>query len=100
VADIDVIRAWKDAKYRRSLTDEQRAALPPNPAGMIELTDDELASAAGLSGAGGKPPPQTTAINCTLYSFQGWKACGCFATTAITCTQYTWNGSLGCCPGD
>jgi mersacidin/lichenicidin family type 2 lantibiotic len=97
---IDVVRAWKDAKYRRSLTDEQRATLPAHPAGLVEISDEQLKSAAGLSGGGGKPPPATTAINCTLYSFLGWKACGCgVATTAPTCTAYTFQGWQACCPG-
>ncbi|MDY7092830.1 MAG: mersacidin/lichenicidin family type 2 lantibiotic, partial [Acidobacteriota bacterium] len=30
-----------------SLNDEQRAQLPQNPAGVIELADDELRSVAG-----------------------------------------------------
>lgn len=44
---VDVIRAWKDEAYRLSLTEEQRAALPENPAGMIELNDIDLAAVAG-----------------------------------------------------
>ena len=44
---IDVIRAWKDESYRESLTPEQRAALPANPAGAIELTENELAAVDG-----------------------------------------------------
>lgn len=37
-----VIRAWKDKVFRDSLTDAERAMLPPNPAGLIELSDDDL----------------------------------------------------------
>jgi mersacidin/lichenicidin family type 2 lantibiotic len=33
VSDLDVVRAWKDEGYRRSLTPEQLARLPQNPAG-------------------------------------------------------------------
>jgi mersacidin/lichenicidin family type 2 lantibiotic len=43
----DVIRAWKDPNYRKSLSAAEQAALPPNPAGAIELTDEEAASVAG-----------------------------------------------------
>lgn len=39
---VDVIRAWKDEKYYRSLTDEQRQSLPAHPAGLIELTDNDI----------------------------------------------------------
>ncbi|MCE9594607.1 MAG: mersacidin/lichenicidin family type 2 lantibiotic [Planctomycetes bacterium] len=95
--NVDIVRAWRDAKYRRSLTAEQRRALPEHPAGLVELSDDQLRAANGLFG---KPPPQTTALTCTEWSFKGWKACGCgVATTAITCTEYSWGGFKGCCPG-
>jgi mersacidin/lichenicidin family type 2 lantibiotic len=44
---IDIIRAWKDKEYRDSLTAEQRAALPENPAGLEELSEAELGEVAG-----------------------------------------------------
>lgn len=93
---VDVVRAWKDARYRRSLTPEQRAKLPQNPAGLVELTDDDLRAASGLAG-GRTEPPMTTALTCTQYTFGGWKGCGCFPmTTAPTCTQYTFLGWKAC----
>lgn len=91
--DFDVVRAWRDAKYRRSLTPEQLARLPENPAGMVELNDAQLESAGGARGG----IPLTTAPMCTLYSFLGWKACGCgVATTAPNCTVYTFKGWVAC----
>lgn len=42
-----IVRAWKDAEYRRSLTAAERAQLPSNPAGLIELSDAELDQASG-----------------------------------------------------
>lgn len=42
-----VIRAWKDPEYRLNLSAEEQASLPENPAGAIELSDDELEMAAG-----------------------------------------------------
>jgi mersacidin/lichenicidin family type 2 lantibiotic len=45
-----IIRAWKDPEYRLSLSDEDQALLPENPAGAIELSDDELEMAAGGHG--------------------------------------------------
>jgi mersacidin/lichenicidin family type 2 lantibiotic len=44
----DLIRAWKDEMYRDGLTAEQLAAMPANPAGVLELSEDELA---GVDGA-------------------------------------------------
>lgn len=42
-----IIRAWKDPEYRLSLSEEDQMHLPENPAGAIELTDDELDMAVG-----------------------------------------------------
>jgi mersacidin/lichenicidin family type 2 lantibiotic len=39
VSHVNVIRAWKDAEYRRSLMDEQRARVPAHPSGAIEFQD-------------------------------------------------------------
>jgi mersacidin/lichenicidin family type 2 lantibiotic len=43
----DIIRAWKDEEYRLSLTEEQRALLPDNPAGLLELSEADLESVQG-----------------------------------------------------
>ena len=51
--DIDIIRAWKDEEYRNSLSEEQRSQLPENPAGMIELSDEDLGSVVGGNVAAG-----------------------------------------------
>ena len=42
-----IIRAWKDPAYRESLSAEERAALPPSPAGPVELSEEQLASVLG-----------------------------------------------------
>ena len=47
----DIIRAWKDEAYRDSLSTDEQALLPEHPAGLIELTDHELAGVAGGEGA-------------------------------------------------
>lgn len=44
---VDVVRAWKDESYRKSLSQAQRAQLPQNPAGLIELTELEMDQVAG-----------------------------------------------------
>ena len=38
------IQAWKDEDFRLSLSAEERAQLPANPAGIVELTDEALDS--------------------------------------------------------
>lgn len=45
MSKIDVIRAWKDESYRMSLSEAERAQLPANPAGPVELSDAELTGA-------------------------------------------------------
>ena len=47
---IDIIRAWKDEAYRQSLTSEQQALLPENPAGELELSESELETIHGANG--------------------------------------------------
>ena len=49
MSDLDVIRAWKDEVYRNSLSADEQALLPANPAGAMELTDDELKGVDGGS---------------------------------------------------
>ena len=70
----DVIRAWKDADFRNSLTAEQLAALPENPAGLIALDDADLDVVAG-----GAP-----------YTYYCNTSEGACATWASICT-YTYN---------
>ncbi len=45
----DVIRAWKDPKFRASLSPEQRAALPAMPAGerVVEMDETQLTNVDG-----------------------------------------------------
>ena len=47
----DIIRAWKDEDYRRSLTEAERALLPKHPAGLIELSGAEMDR---INGGGGE----------------------------------------------
>jgi mersacidin/lichenicidin family type 2 lantibiotic len=48
---IDIIRAWKDESYRQSLSDAERAQLPANPAGAVDLTAEEAATIEGQASA-------------------------------------------------
>jgi mersacidin/lichenicidin family type 2 lantibiotic len=75
MSNLDIVRAWKDAGYRRSLSPEQLQQLPGNPAGPTDLTDDELTVAGGLTREASIP--LTTALGCTEYTFHSWKTCGC-----------------------
>lgn len=58
----NIIRAWKDESFRNSLSEEERALLPDNPAGLIELDDAQLQLAVGAL-----PPRGLSAGNtCTI----------------------------------
>jgi len=56
---IDIVRAWKDPEYRKTLTADELASLPANPAGTSELTKEQLGDVAG--GTSG-----TVAIGCQI----------------------------------
>lgn len=51
MSGLNIIRAWKDEDYYSSLSESERVLLPRNPAGFVELPDDELSSARGADGA-------------------------------------------------
>jgi mersacidin/lichenicidin family type 2 lantibiotic len=42
MAAIEVIKAWKDEEYRKTLTTDQKAQLPPHPSGLIEFEQPQL----------------------------------------------------------
>jgi mersacidin/lichenicidin family type 2 lantibiotic len=67
---LDVIRAWKDAAYRESLSEEDLRAVGQNPAGMVDLTDEQLKQASGLSGI-----IVTTFKTCTDFTVRRFHCC-------------------------
>lgn len=44
---VDIERAWKDKEYYNSLTSEEKAMVPANPAGPNDLADNDLESISG-----------------------------------------------------
>ncbi len=86
MSNVDVIRAWKDEEYRNSLSDEQRALLPDNPAGLVELDDSELA---GIEG--GTSLPCISAITAVTKLL----TCSFNCNTVFNGTCAGW--SVGCC---
>jgi mersacidin/lichenicidin family type 2 lantibiotic len=65
----DIIRAWKDEEYRNSLSQEQRAKLPENPAGIVELPDEAMQTVAG------------GAVNTEIFTICNSTICGCINTS-------------------
>jgi mersacidin/lichenicidin family type 2 lantibiotic len=62
---IDIIRAWKDPIYRSTLSEEQLASLPANPAGE-SLSDIEAAMITGGQAAPSPDPTGSGGVICTI----------------------------------
>jgi mersacidin/lichenicidin family type 2 lantibiotic len=43
----DIVRAWKDEEYLSNLNASDRAGLPEDPAGAIEISDRDLGDVSG-----------------------------------------------------
>ena len=76
-ASLDIVRSWKDPKYRRSLSLQQLQTLPEHPSGSAMLTDQELKTASGLTLDEDEFRVLTTSFDCTSFTFNHWRACGC-----------------------
>lgn len=50
---MNIVRAWKDAEYRKSLSAAELALLPENPVGAVELSEEETDEIMGMGGSGG-----------------------------------------------
>lgn len=79
---VDVIRAWRDEKYYRSLTSEQQQSLPAHPAGLIELTDNDIRQVFGGS--------ESSNTGCSKPVFACSESGGCGEPSAATtiCVTY------------
>ncbi|HKV09602.1 MAG TPA: mersacidin/lichenicidin family type 2 lantibiotic [Thermoanaerobaculia bacterium] len=61
---IDVVRAWRDEEYRNSLTEEERACLPENPAGAAVVEDSILKTISGGCGITSTKPAYCYSRDC------------------------------------
>ena len=89
MSNLDIIRAWKDEEYRNSLSEEERAQLPENPAGFVELTDAEMSAiAGGVAGniIGGQFAYQTLTANGEICCSSG-DSCNTTYTSAGNCCK-------------
>lgn len=73
----DIVRAWKDAGYRQSLSPEQQALLPASPVGEFELTEAELDAINGGAQGGSVAHCQFTGDNATQCPTIGNPAGSC-----------------------
>lgn len=73
-----IARAWRDPEFYASLSEAERAQVPANPVGLVEVQDDVLASITG--GCGDKNscsgPNDTSFGSTTLCT--GCPPCQCF----------------------
>ena len=69
-----IIRAWKDPAFRATLTAEQLAALPANPAGLsaVELNETELNEVVGGMMVQPVSNANSCGYVCTFTTECGW----------------------------
>lgn len=82
LTNLDIIRAWKDAEYRNSLTDAERAALPENPAGLMRVSNQELENVVG--GATAVRLQQQISSGPVMHSVASTTTCGFWGTACDT----------------
>ena len=66
MSEQNIIRAWKDENYRRSLSEAERAVLPENPAGRVDLDELTAAEMAEIDGGHEDTPIYNTEECSTL----------------------------------
>jgi mersacidin/lichenicidin family type 2 lantibiotic len=47
MSNVNIIRAWRDEEYRLSLSDAERALVPANPAGLVDVSEEDLDQVVG-----------------------------------------------------
>jgi mersacidin/lichenicidin family type 2 lantibiotic len=84
----DIVRAWKDARYRQSLTLEQLTLLPANPVGTSELHDADLEVIQGGSFGNYQMGSFVMGGDC-MHSFgaTGNDSCNTFAKNVVNCSD-------------
>jgi mersacidin/lichenicidin family type 2 lantibiotic len=76
---LEVIRAWKDEEYFNSLNENERTLVPRNPAGLVELTDQDLGGANGGE-----------EFTTTVFTISALGSCfSCYTCPMTTCITIT-----------
>ena len=78
-----IIRAWRDAEFRSKLTEAERSMLPESPAGLVEISDEDLAGVAGVASQNLCTARCTLWILCIAASYANPPAC---VVITIACT--------------
>jgi mersacidin/lichenicidin family type 2 lantibiotic len=88
MSELNIIRAWKDAEYRQSLSEAERALLPEHPAGLIELSDVDLIAAGGRPRAG--CPDTWSTVECTYPTMTNDCRICCCTGDIENCNSQYW----------
>ncbi len=85
---LDIVRAWKDEHYRQALSDDQRSALPDNPAGELSEAELEMVygGGGGMGGGGGAPgvTPAAPSVHYTHHWHRRTSVVGVTTTSAAS----------------
>lgn len=73
----DIARAWRDPEFYASLSDAERALVPANPVGLVEVDADVLGSITGGCGSNTCSGPNDTSFGSTTLC-TGCPPCQCF----------------------
>ncbi len=73
----DIVRAWRDQEYFLGLSAAQRASLPANPAGLVELSPDALSNVLGASHSTCFVSCHPRSSECCNSCFSGGTLCCC-----------------------
>ncbi|MGB9181439.1 MAG: mersacidin/lichenicidin family type 2 lantibiotic [Pyrinomonadaceae bacterium] len=86
----EIIRAWKDEEYLSTLSVTDRAMLPEDPAGAIELSDRDLGD---VNGGSDIPTGWICMSAATIAASTAVSALACASVMHGTCSGW----SYGCC---
>lgn len=73
--DRDIVKSWKDRKFRIRLSAEELAAIPASPAGFVELDDSDLEMVTGGKKSGSAGPICSVAMAVCCHSWDPWASC-------------------------
>lgn len=47
--NVNIVRAWKDAEYRKTLNATELSLVPENPVGAVDISEEEAADIMGMT---------------------------------------------------
>jgi mersacidin/lichenicidin family type 2 lantibiotic len=84
VTNQEIVRSWKDEDYLPSLSSQERALLPDNPAGLAELRDEDLLNVDGGS------TPVCAAAAASLYVCTPFVEASFYVSVVISAATAAW----------